>query len=98
MAGLDPAIHATQAHAVPVRVDTRHKAGYDGRGRLHHLNASEHWGQARRKQLKPFSALRDIGAKPVVPICPMPGDAPRAAGVSDQRISTMTVKFGTNGS
>src|ERR1700730_11525342 len=64
---------------------------------LHHLNASEHWVRARRKQLKLFSALRDIGAKQVVPICPMPGSASRAAGVSGQRTSTMTVKFGTDG-
>jgi hypothetical protein len=29
MAGLDPAIHASQAHAVPVDVDARLKAGHD---------------------------------------------------------------------
>src|ERR1700730_17307105 len=29
--------------------------------------------------------------------CAVSGDASRAAGVSDQRISTMTVKFGTDG-
>jgi hypothetical protein len=43
MAGLDPAIHVSQADAVPVCVDARLKAGHGTTGMtLNHLNASEH--------------------------------------------------------
>jgi Ca2+-binding RTX toxin-like protein len=52
----------------------------------------------RRKQLKSFSALRHIGTKHAIPILPdVRWRIPRCRR-SDQRISTMTVKFGTDGS